>query len=55
VRAISILEKDEFPFADIVSHRLPLTRLKEAMQAILTGAKIEDRELVKALDISTGL
>ena len=49
VRAIPILEKGEFAFADIVSHRLPLTRLKEAMQAILTGAKIDDRELIKAV------
>jgi L-iditol 2-dehydrogenase len=49
VRAIPILEKGEFPFANIISHRLPLTRLKEAMEAILTGAKIDDRELVKAV------
>ena len=49
VRAIPILEKGEFSFGDIISHRLPLTRLKEAMKAITTGAKIDDRELVKAV------
>ena len=49
VRAIPILEKGEFSFGDIISHRLPLSRLKEAMEAITTGAKIDDREIVKAV------
>lgn len=49
VRAIPMLEKGEFPFADIISHRLPLPRLKEAIEVIATGAKIDDRELVKVV------
>jgi len=49
VRALPILEKGEFPFAKIISHRLPLTRLKETMEAITTRSKIDNKEIVKAV------
>jgi len=49
VRALPILEKGEFPFAEIISHKLPLTKLKDAVDAITTGRKIDGKELVKVV------
>ena len=49
VRAIPILEKNEFPFAEIISHKLPLTRLKDAVDAITKGGKIDGKEVVKVV------
>ncbi|HDN84191.1 MAG TPA: hypothetical protein ENG47_00355 [Candidatus Aerophobetes bacterium] len=55
VRAIPILEKNEFPFAEIISHKLPLTRLKDAVDAITKGGKIDGKEVVKVvIDPSKG-
>lgn len=49
VRALPILEKNDSPFSQIISHRLPLTRLKEVMEAITSGEKIDGREIVKVV------
>lgn len=49
VRAIPILEKNEFPFAEIISHKLPLTSLKDAVDAITKGGKIDGKEVVKVV------
>jgi len=49
VRALPILERNEFPFAEIISHRSPLTRLKDAVNAIITGSKIDGKEVVKVV------
>jgi len=49
VRAIPILEKGEFSFADIISHRLPLIRLLDVFKAITLGSRIDDKEVVKAV------
>jgi len=55
VRAIPILEKNEFPFAEIISHKLPLTSLKDAVDAITKGGKIDGKEVVKVvIDPSKG-
>ena len=55
VRALPILEKGEFPFAEIISHKMPLTKLKDAVDAITTGSKIDGKELVKiAIDPEKG-
>ncbi|MAJ74072.1 hypothetical protein CMK13_13800 [Candidatus Poribacteria bacterium] len=34
VRGLPILEKNEFPFAEMVSHVLPLSRIREGFEAL---------------------
>jgi len=45
VQALPILEKNEIPFSKLISHVLPLERLKEAM----VNKKIDDREVTKVV------
>jgi len=49
VRVLPILERNEFPFAEIISHRLPLIRLLDVFKAITLGSRIDDKEVVKAV------
>ena len=47
MRAVPILEKEKFPFEDMISHRLPLNRLPEAIDALNSGGDIDGEEVVK--------
>ncbi len=47
VRAMPILEKNEFPFAEMVSHVLPLERLKEGFDALGGRYRLGDETVIK--------
>lgn len=47
VRTMSILERMEFPFADIVSHQLPLERTADGFNALNGSYYLGDEEVVK--------
>ena len=49
MRAVPILEKGGFPFEEMISHRLPLNRLGEAIDALNSGGNIESKEVVKVV------
>jgi L-iditol 2-dehydrogenase len=46
-RALPVLERAEYPLEEIVSHRLPLERLSDAMEALTTSYRLDGREAVK--------
>ncbi len=46
-RAIPILERNEFPFAEMVSHTLPLDRIAEGFNALASGYRLEGKDAVK--------
>jgi len=46
-RAMSILERMEFPFADMVSHQLPLDRVADGFNALNGSYHLGDEEVVK--------
>ena len=46
-RAIPILEKNEFPYAEMVSHVLPLERIAEGFNALASGYRMENKDAVK--------
>ena len=47
VRGLPILEKNEFPFADMVSHVLPLSRVREGFEALDGSYKLNDETVIK--------
>ena len=47
MRAVPILEKGGVLFEEMISHCLPLNRLKEAIDALNSGEDIEGEEVVK--------
>ena len=47
VAGMSILERMEFPFADMVSHQLPLERIAEGFHALNGTYHLGDEEVVK--------
>jgi threonine dehydrogenase-like Zn-dependent dehydrogenase len=47
VRGLPILEKNEFPFADMVSHVLPLSRVREGFDALNGTYKLGDETVIK--------
>ena len=47
VRAMPILEKLEFPYADMVSHQLPLARVKEGFQALNGDYRLNGDTVIK--------
>jgi L-iditol 2-dehydrogenase len=47
VRALPILEKNEFPFAEMVSHVLPLERVKEGFDALDGRYRLGDETVIK--------
>lgn len=46
-RALSILERGGLPFGEIVSHRVPLTRVQEALEALASAYMLDGKEVVK--------
>ena len=47
VRGLPILEKDEFPFADMVSHELPLSRVRDGFDALNGTYRLEGDMVIK--------
>jgi threonine dehydrogenase-like Zn-dependent dehydrogenase len=47
VRGLPILEKNEFPFADMVSHKLPLSRVREGFDALDGKYRLGDETVIK--------
>jgi len=47
VRGIPVLERNEFPFADLVSHILPLERIAEGFDALNGKYKLGDQTVIK--------
>ena len=47
VRGLPILEKNEFPFAEMVSHVLPLSRTKEGFEALNGNYQIKSETTIK--------
>jgi L-iditol 2-dehydrogenase len=47
VRGLPILEKNEFPFADMVSHVLPLERVKEGFDALNGTYRLGSETVIK--------
>jgi len=47
VRAMPILEKNEFPFADLVSHVIPIDRVAEGFDALHTTYRLDDKDAIK--------
>ncbi len=46
-RALTILERGEYPFAKLVSHKIPLERIREAMEALQGAYRLDGREAIK--------
>ncbi|MFW6181156.1 MAG: zinc-dependent alcohol dehydrogenase [Spirochaetota bacterium] len=46
-RAVAVLERGEYPFGDMVTHRVPLERLGEALVAFSEKRLLDGREAVK--------
>lgn len=46
-RALSILERGGLPFGEIVSHRLPLSRVQEALEALASAYMLDGKEVIK--------
>ncbi len=47
VRGLPILEKNEFPFAEMVSHVLPLSRIREGFEALNGNYQIKSETTIK--------
>jgi threonine dehydrogenase-like Zn-dependent dehydrogenase len=47
VRGRPILESGKYPFGKMVSHKLPLERVKDAMNAISTNYRLDEKEVMK--------
>ncbi len=47
VRGRPIIESGKYPFEKMISHQLPLERVKDAMDAISTNYRLDDKEVRK--------
>ncbi|MDP6776009.1 MAG: zinc-binding dehydrogenase [Candidatus Latescibacteria bacterium] len=47
VRGLPVLEKNEFPYSEMVSHILPLDRVADGFNALRTGYQLDGRAAVK--------
>lgn len=48
-RALNLLERGDFPYGDMVTHRLPLERITEGFKALATNKLLDGREVIKAV------
>lgn len=49
VRALPIISDSRIPITDLITHRLPLSSVRDVHEAILKGQKMDDKEIVKAV------
>ncbi len=47
VRALPILEKQEYPYEDLISHVIPVERVAEGFNALHSGYRLDDKETIK--------
>jgi threonine dehydrogenase-like Zn-dependent dehydrogenase len=47
VRGLPLLEKSELPFADMISHQLPLSQVEDGFKALDGGYRINDETAIK--------
>ena len=47
LRGVPILEKNEFPFTDVLSHVLPLSRVRDGFEALDGTYKLGDETVIK--------
>ena len=47
VRGLTILERNEFAFADLISHVIPLDRVAEGFEALHGGYRLDGRDAIK--------
>ncbi len=47
VRGLPILEKNEFPYAEMVSHTIPLERVAEGFNALAGSYRLDDKDAIK--------
>ncbi len=47
MRGIPIMERNEFPFSEMVSHTLPLERVSEGFHALAGGYHLDGKDAVK--------
>ena len=52
VRGRPIIESGKYPFEKMVSHKLPLERIKDAMDAISTNYRLDDKEVRKIVIVT---
>ena len=48
-RALNLMENGDFPYGDLVTHRLPLERTTEGFRALVTDKMMDGREIIKAV------
>lgn len=46
-RGLTILEKGEYPFVKMLSHRIPLERIGEGMEALQGAYRLGGRDIIK--------
>ncbi len=44
---IQILERNEYAFADLVSHTIPIDRVAEGFNALHSGYHLDDKDTIK--------
>ena len=54
VRGRPIIESEKYPIEKMVSHKLPLERCKDAMEAMIGGYRLDGKE-VRKIVIQGGL
>jgi threonine dehydrogenase-like Zn-dependent dehydrogenase len=47
VRGLRVLEKNEYPYGDMVSHTLPLNRVLDGFNALNGSYRLGDEEVIK--------
>lgn len=47
IRSLPILEKKEFPFAEMVSHTIPIDRVTEGFKALANGYRLDGHDAIK--------
>ena len=47
VRGLPLLEKSDLPFADMISHQLPLNQVEDGFKALNSGYRINGETAIK--------
>ena len=53
-RALNLMERGDFPYGDMVTHRLPLERTTAAFRALASDRTLDSREIIKAVTAPWG-
>ena len=48
-RSLNLLERGDFPYGDLVTHRLPLERTTEGFKALVGDKMLDGKEIIKAV------